>query len=137
VAVLTVCAAARDNDSNIQFPRGKILALLTNQDVAWQGEYLGLVPYLSPNAAAILPATDEATVKALRSWLQDPNRFVIAHELLSLSRESGKYQGSGSEWNTLRVKILADGHVQYDPRQMETIQQMWASLRPLGPSKGK
>jgi hypothetical protein len=137
MVVLTACAAASDNDFNIQFSREKILAMLTNQDVDWQGDYSGLVPYLSPNATAILPATDEVTVKKLRSWLGDPNRFVIAHVLLSLSQEGTKYRSSGSEWNTLRVKILAGGHVQYDPSQMEAIQQMWASLKPLDPSKGK
>ncbi len=130
---LYLSATPNDDSFSAGFPRERIMNLLTNKDVCWAGEYPGLVPYLSPNAEAILRTRDSATAQTLKGWLTDPNRFVVAHVLLTLSGERGQYQVSASEWNTLRVRITDKGDGQYDLAQMKTLQQEWMTPKEVSP----
>ena len=124
-----------DAHFSVRFPREKTLAILSNRDLDWQSGPLGLEPYLSPNAESILPVTDEPTLATVRSWLRDEDRFALAHVLLTLSRKTGSCPISGSEWNTLRVKLRENGQVQYDPTQRDSLQRKWTAVAATSPDK--
>lgn len=116
---------------DVQFPKGRLIAIVSNADVYWGHEYPGLVPYLSPNAQAVLQDREPGLVQTVRGWLGDPKRFVVAHVLLTQWGEYGRFPVSTTEWNGLRVLTTSDGEPMYEAGQMEALQTRWRqSARP-------
>ena len=107
--------------------------LPTNDAIEWTGQRYGLKPYLEPPAGletagadevgSIAPALAEELVEALVEALGDPDRFVVAHVLLTrLSRVSHEtFPG----WNGLAVELAVDGSSRVDPAQRETLARRW------------
>lgn len=56
--------------------------------------------------------------------LDDPEKFVVAHVLLTLI-SGQQFRVSGEEWNHLRVELNHDGTVSIDPRQQHEIVTLW------------
>lgn len=65
---------------------------------------------------------DEAT-PALLAALHDPDRFVVAHVLLT--RRSGTEGSAFPEWNGLAVELHPDGTVVIDPAQRFALARRW------------
>jgi hypothetical protein len=107
---------------------------LRNEDVAWQGTTLGLMPAVESDAAQSLLGYGEAAVPALIEALDDEPRFVLAHVLLTLIAGE-PYETA--PWNGLQVDLCADGTVRVDPIQRRDLVRRWkewaARTDPEGP----
>jgi hypothetical protein len=100
--------------------------LPTNDAIEWTGQRYGLKPYLEPPPVGLEQAgADEvaAIAPALVEALDDPDRYVVAHVLLTrLSRVSHEtFPG----WNGLAVELAVDGSSRVDPAQRETLARRW------------
>jgi hypothetical protein len=99
--------------------------LPTNDDIEWTGQRYGLKPYLDQPAGLQTAGADEVATIAptLIEALDDPDRFVVAHVLLTrLSRVSHEtFPG----WNGLAVELAVDGTARVDPGQRETLARRW------------
>lgn len=105
------------------------IAAMSNRDISWNGDYLGLEPHVSGNAAQyLLKAGPEATPLLLKA-LHDPSKYVAAHVILTL-RNTEALRPSASEWNDLSIELRPDRTVRYDVRQMATLQELWARRLP-------
>lgn len=96
---------------------------LWNAQVEWDGNSAGYWPILeSPEADGLL-ARGEAAVPELLTLLNDPERFVAAHVVLT--KLSGVRYRSFPDWNGLEVNLGADGQTRIDPRQRVTLAERW------------
>lgn len=84
------------------------ISSLTNSDVEWVHEYLGVRPVLSTRAAQVLERFDAKDRNECVKLLLNENTFVVAHVLLTLSTHS-KFDFDSREWNGL--SITTDGKV--------------------------
>jgi hypothetical protein len=97
---------------------------LENSDVSWNGNFFGLQPQLSDRAKSFdCPLTSHEKT-ALISALEDENRYVIAHVLLSKSAGED-IEFDASQWNGLKVALKADGSVCYPEGQREGLLMRW------------
>jgi len=104
------------------------VAELSNEDIQWQGNWLGLWPEVSPRAEAIVSAGPSATPYLLKG-LDDARRYVVAHVLLTLV--SGEFCLLGSEFNGLRVNLWVDRTE--IPDQRDQIGAAWlTNQHPIG-----
>ena len=69
------------------FSNNELICAVDNADVRWQLTYAGQYPVLSPNAKELLSRLDYNSIAALRSELQDPNKTIAVHVILSLALE--------------------------------------------------
>jgi len=97
---------------------------LSNEDVKWQGTYTGLTPILSGGAQNIKVLSKEDRI-LLCKYLNDPNRFVIAHIILT-NIEMSKFSTSGSQWNGLSLSLKSNNHVEYSKDSMNNVKNLWA-----------
>jgi len=86
------------------------VAELSNADVEWDGNWLGLWPNISHQAEAIR-ATGVAARPFLRKALADPQRYIAAHVLLTMMSET-PFCLSGEAFNGLKVNLYADGRTE-------------------------
>ncbi|WP_273652328.1 hypothetical protein [Cellulomonas fimi] len=92
-------------------------ALPPDATVTWTAHAFGLSPVVTGDAQA-----DERTLLAL---LDDPDRFVLAHVLLT--RDSGVRHETYPTYNGLAVDVRADGTVHVDPAQRAPLRRRWAA----------
>ncbi len=97
---------------------------LTNADVQWNGNILGLQPTITGSAARQLLALGKQASPSLRKALTDQSKFAAAHVLLT-QIEKKEFHLSASHWNNLKVDLHADGTVDLHPEQIEKIKAMW------------
>ena len=117
--LISGCAATNDQASQAV---GKI----RNSDIAWDGNYFGLLPRIEGQASKSVMALGESAVSALIRALDDPSRFAAAHVLLTEIKMRGVSRPlSARDWNGLRVELSADGHVQLHPEQREELKVFW------------
>ena len=133
VAVLVIVAATslgaragnappRDPSPETATALPRLVIEMSNDDIEWDGNWLGLWPSLSQRANSIADH-GEAAIPYLREALKDPRRYVAAHVLLSqLSKEPFCF--SASRYNTLRVTLWADGRTEI-PDQRASIEELW------------
>ena len=96
---------------------------LSNDDVRWDGTYVGLTPTVIGPAAERITAASEADIPELLRALASPDKFAVAHVLLT--KVSGvEYQASPA-WNGLVVSIGPDGAVSIDPSQRFELAARW------------
>ena len=99
--------------------------LPTNDAIEWTGQRYGLKPYLDQPVGLETATADEvaAIAPTLIEALGDPDRFVVAHVLLTrLSRVSHEtFPG----WNGLAVELAVDGTARVDPAQRESLARRW------------
>jgi hypothetical protein len=95
---------------------------LDNSDVSWDGNFLGLQPRLSDRAKSFGRTLSPDEKVALIAALDDENRYVIAHVLLSRGTD---FQSDASQWNGLHVELKAGNSVSYPEGQMERLQRFW------------
>jgi hypothetical protein len=101
------------------------LSKISNSDVAWTGNYLGLTPTLSGHCATVMERADTSVIPELTRILQDPARFVAAHVLLT--KLSGIRYQVFPQWNGLNVDIDSDGSLHYDSEQRFELADRWRS----------
>lgn len=99
--------------------------LPTNDAIEWTGQRYGLKPYLDAGSDLRSAGADdvEALAPQLVEALGDPDRFVVAHVLLTrLSRVS---YATFPDWNGLAVELAVDGSSYVDPAQREALARRW------------
>lgn len=105
---------------------------LNNADVAWTRTEAGLEPRLLRNAVRVLTSYNDEHMRgrtllrdALFKLLEDPQRFVLAHVLLSQGAQAQPPVRDGALWNGLRVELLPDGSTRIDPAQRVALRERW------------
>lgn len=108
------------------------LVELKNNDVLWSGTYIGVEPQLRGPAVPVLKRIAEEhkvgrheTRDRLVDLMSDPERFIVAHVLLTKSMYERKYTIDGSRWNGLEVHVLNGGAVQIDSHQRVDLEAKW------------
>jgi len=109
-----------------------LVAMLTNSDVKWDGNTLGLSPSIEGKPARQLLGLGRKASPVLRKALSDPGKFAAAHVLLTRI-ETTEYKVSASHWNKLKVDLNADGTVNLHPEQIDNIKTMWNGEPPRRP----
>lgn len=102
----------------------RLVTELNNEDVDWDGNFLGLSPAIQGVAAQELLNLGKAANDVLIRALADPDRFAAAHVLLTHINHKG-FNLSASEWNGLRVILRADGRTILYPEQRTELQEYW------------
>lgn len=99
-----------------------------NSDLSWDGNYLGLAPKIvNPKTAALLTVGPEIEPELI-ALLDDPERFAVAHVLLTLRRKE-PFQLDAAQWNGLHVTLESSGAVHYDERDMPALREKWTAER--------
>ncbi|MFE7408619.1 hypothetical protein [Isoptericola sp. NPDC057559] len=101
--------------------------LPTNDAVTWSGTRFGLLPAVDASEPL-----DEATLLDL---LDDPDRFVLAHVLLTL-RSGVSYSALEGGYNGLAVDLRPDGEVEVAPGQGPALRRRWAAWAASRPRPG-
>lgn len=96
---------------------------LSNQEVTWEGTYIGLTPTIDRETVERLSENVDRVVPELIARLSDEGAFVAAHVLLT--QLSGIEYEAFPTWNGLRVEILTDGSVRIDPAQRSALARRW------------
>lgn len=100
---------------------------IRNNDLTWDGTPLGLQPRIANPKTAHLLDAPASLDRQLVELLRDPDRFAVAHVLLTMRHDTLK-SFDANQWNGLRVTLAASGAVQYDPADMATLYRRWSSL---------
>ncbi len=96
---------------------------ITNEDVAWDGTFIGLMPKLG-GATLRLRDSKKDINPLLVEALLDQDKFVAAHVLLTY-RTALTISASGSEWNGLKVQLKSNGETAYDDNDLNELQKYW------------
>ena len=98
-----------------------------NSDLAWDGTPLGLQPRIvKPETARLVDAPSTAD-RDLVELLLDPDRFAVAHVLLTMRRKA-LTSFDANQWNGLRVALAASGAARYEPADRKTLYQRWSAV---------
>jgi hypothetical protein len=101
----------------------RLIGLLDNGDIRWDGTLVGLQPAIVGNPARLLLAAGRGAAPVLVDALADPARFVAAHVLLTWL--AGGAVGPGPTWNGLDIDLRPDGSVHADPEQRSALASQW------------
>jgi hypothetical protein len=96
---------------------------LSNGDVVWDGNTFGLHPAIESDAAKAARAQGAAAIPGLLEALDDPDRFVAAHVVLT--QVAGVTYSAFPAWNGLAVLLEADGTTEIDPGQRAVLARRW------------
>ena len=100
---------------------------LHNSDLQWDGTPLGLQPRIANPDTARLVAAPSTIDRELVELLRDPDRFAVAHVLLTMRRKA-LTSFDANQWNGLRVALAASGAARYEPGDMTPLYQRWSSV---------
>ena len=130
ITVCTIAFASTTDCAESLVLAKSLVSKMRNGDLEWGGDYGGLTIIRTTEEvrriakAADIPDIEQLLVQALH----DPERWIVAHAVLSEVTSKSGVQVTASTWNGLRVK-LRDGNVsEIDPTQMPTIQKKWAEF---------
>jgi hypothetical protein len=105
------------------------VARIKNADVDFQGEYPGIVEYISGASAEVITIGGGA-IPFLYEALKDPNRYVAAHVLLThLVLKTWKL--NSKDWNHLVIDSFGPASDQTVKDQRIAIDRFWAAQRNL------
>src|SRR5437879_3837575 len=97
---------------------------ISNSDVAWDGSDLGIIAQIPKSAVLNLLDAPDCSAPALVAALLDPDRYVVAHVLLTdLLNEP--WRGDGGAWNGLRVQLYADGKTGFERNDLQKLHEIW------------
>lgn len=106
---------------------------ISNDDIRWEGTFVGLAPTVLNEKAKGLLETGEKGISALLKALSDPEKFIAAHVLLT--QMTGVEYETTPTWNGLSVDMEADDSVNISSDQRFVLENRWrkwyqASPRP-------
>lgn len=93
-----------------------------NSAIQWDATHFGLLPLLSETAEE-LERAGETLIPTLLDALREPQRFVVAHVLLT--RITGVRYETFPTWNGLSVELQADGKAYIDAEQRHELHRRW------------
>jgi hypothetical protein len=108
----------------------RLVDQLSNADIRWDGTYAGLVPTILSDAGRQLLEIGDDAIPQLLSALEDENKFVAAHVLLTLL--SG-IEYHTQPWNGLAIELAADGNAHVDARQRFDLARRWRAWQQTTP----
>jgi len=94
-----------------------------NGDIVWKGTEVGLEPTISQSIRKLIKDEKCLDRKELISFLNDENRWVVAHYILSC-RYAHPFSITAGQWNGLSISIDAKGNIDI-PDQRETLYKFW------------
>lgn len=94
-----------------------------NDDIVWKGTDVGLEPTVSQSIRKLIKNEKYLDRKELINFLNDENRWVVAHYILSC-RYAHPFSVTAGQWNELRISIDAKGNIDI-PDQRETLYKFW------------
>lgn len=105
----------------------------SNAAVAWSAHRYGLSPSLAePDDALLVGISDADDIEdALLALLDDPNRWVVAHVLLT--RRAHLKHEMFPTWNGLKIDVSADGTVHIDAAQRFVLRRRWQAWAAADP----
>lgn len=100
-----------------------------NDEVNWDGGYIGLTRLLTGKARRISRGQTALNPQELLTMLKEEDRFVVAHVLLTeelLNRGASIRHTSGS-WHGLTVHLYRD-RVEFEPSEREKLLRYWKPI---------
>jgi hypothetical protein len=120
-------------------PIKELISAMRNEDLDWDGTPAGIMPHVS-GATTLVGRYGTAAIDLMFATLDDPDRFVSAHFLLTCLVLDMTPQ-DGGHWDVLHVELFADGSQQIDPAQRTMLKKVWAerlkAQRMKGPAKAQ
>ncbi len=111
----------------------KVVNEMTNKDVQWDGNFLGLYPKIINKSLADLVSIPDLQIdQSLLLALEDENRYVVSHVLLTM-RNCKSYHFDTESWNGLQVQIHADNTVTFSGNDLIRLKEDWIKF--LGAAK--
>jgi hypothetical protein len=98
---------------------------LSQADVKWDGQYLGIVAHLHSERAKKLGAIGDPAVPALVKALADKERFASAHAILAMIASGSPPEYVLFNDYPIAVFLPADGKTFIDPAQRFDLQRRW------------
>ncbi|HEV3006518.1 MAG TPA: hypothetical protein VGX78_18760 [Pirellulales bacterium] len=99
---------------------------LRNDDVSWDGNFVGLFPFVTGDTAVSLRRCGRRATPALLGAIEQPDKFAAAHVLLT-GLWQNEYPLSAGDWNHLRVTLYANGTLEFHPEQIPAIRAYWSA----------
>jgi len=96
---------------------------ISNNDIKWQGTYLGLHPSFNENIERIINFIEEPEYPLIIKVLSSADKFVVLHVILTYATRI-KYSNF-PHWNFLKISIGPDGTVVINPEQRFALQYKW------------
>jgi hypothetical protein len=102
---------------------------MRNKDIHWDGTDVGLIPTIQ-NAQVFALIHEMVNIDSLLiSCIHDPERFAVAHVILS-QRHPSAFESAGNEWNHLHISLEANGEVKYSPESdIPNLLNLWDGKR--------
>jgi len=105
---------------------------ISNNGIQWDGTDAGVWPWVVGESERwLLEAKCDPTTLLFQA-LEDPDRWVAAHVLLTRRSFGKPFVANSGSYNGLRVTLLADGSVQIDPEQRARIRKQWLDVLGVG-----
>lgn len=108
----------------------RLVNQLSNNDIRWDGTYVGFIPTIVSDVARQLLTIGNAAVPRLVSALEDESKFVAAHVLLTLI-SAVEYQTM--PWNGLEINLSANGETNTDAHQRFALARRWRAWQQATP----
>jgi hypothetical protein len=124
--LISSCQLSMDNRQSdpVSEDTKQLILNMRNEDVIWDGNFVGLMPKTLNGATLALRDSKEPIESLLLEALLDENRYVAAHVLLTL-RTGGNYSISADGWNGLKVQLTAGKGTTYEGNDLEALYQRW------------
>lgn len=100
---------------------------IRNSDLTWDGTPFGVQPRIANPKTAELVDAPAGLDRELVELLRDPDRFAVAHVLLTM-RHKSLASFDATQWNGLRVGLAASGAVRYDRDDMAMLYERWSAV---------
>ncbi|HBR73492.1 MAG TPA: hypothetical protein DEA78_07185 [Cyanobacteria bacterium UBA11159] len=95
---------------------------LTNNDITWDGQDIGIVAILKSNRAKRLVEIGEPAIPELIAAMSDESKFAVAHVILTYI---SKVEFTTIPWNGLEVNLSFDGRTLFNPDQRFDLVKRW------------
>lgn len=102
-----------------------LLFHLSNSDIKWGGGRVGLEPKIKGKPAKLLLERGKEVTPFLIRGLEDEEKFIACHVLLTKLNLDGYYPLDGRKWNELAIKLLGKGEIECDKGQVPDLVKFW------------
>jgi hypothetical protein len=103
----------------------KLCGNISNEGIEWVGDFIGMRPTLVGENEQLVETTHVNVDSWLMQALDDPNRWIAAHVLLTARHPECGTRFDTSHWNGLEVRVRGDGPARIDPKQQDAIREFW------------
>ncbi len=95
---------------------------LTNSDIKWDGQDIGIMATLNTNRSRQLLQIGEPAIPELIAAISDESKFASAHVILTYI---SKVEFTTIPWNGLEVNFTADGKTVFKSEQRFDLVKKW------------